>query len=762
MGRGWMLVLLAAGLTGCSAPFVARPASSGTVALGQGTAAAPAFAPIRRAAIEPRNGVARLLINGRPVVPMVFFFNTCQNPNYVERFQDPQVRWSSAAGVHIYSFLMPGAVYDKGWEQVDYSATEKILDDFIRVDPQAVFILRYWPGPGPHWLEWRDIPSDQRWRYADGSTGANGTMLSLASEYYWDLSDRGTTALIRHFEGSRYGGRILAYHLGGPQFEMFPDEYREKGPDVSVANVNRFRSWLTGKYGNDAALQRAWGNASVTLPTAGVPAGEPGRFPMHMEMSNRPIQVFYHLPAEQDWVDYSIYVSELAADRVIRWAELVRRETGQRKLSIFCYGYLSELIGSFNGHGAMQRVMEHPAIDILMSPVPYQFRTSGSAAGFMSPVDSVAAHGKLWLNEDDTRTHLVRPEDQPAWLSNGTFGKQASDLHETLNLLDRNVAQLLTHRAASWWMDLAGAGAFNDPAPWAMLHERLQLYAEVLGKPTPYRPEVAVLFDPESKYYVKSDWDAFYLGLMDLREKCSRSGVAVGWYTLRDFSTGVVPPCKAYLFANAYRLTPLDVQAIRARLDREGTTAIWCYAPGYIGDQGPDLEQACRLTGIKLAVSDGEQGSHGEGALAGLAWGGGGMGPGGFVVLSPRFFVDDAAAQPLGRYQAGGQVSAARVVSGRHQSVYLGDLGLSTALLGELFGAAGAHRWTRGGEVVLTDGRFLAVHAGEAGRRRIELPAGVSAQAITGRIEKQEGGAIFVPFAAGDTLWFRLRGGARP
>jgi len=28
----------------------------------------------------------------------------------------------------------------------------------------------------------------------------------------------------------------------------------------------------------------------------------------------------------------------------------------------------------------------------------------GGAGSFMSPIDSVIAHGKLWFNEDDTRT----------------------------------------------------------------------------------------------------------------------------------------------------------------------------------------------------------------------------------------------------------------------------------------------------------------------------------------------------------------------
>lgn len=717
----------------------------------------PGFPPIERAAIDPGGGRARLLINGRPVVPMVFFFNTRQGPDYVVRFQDPQVRFSSAAGVHIYSFLMPGAVYDQGWGQVDYSATERILEDFIRADPQALFILRYPAGPTPSWREWRDIPEHQLWRYADGSYGAGGMLPSLASECYRDLSDKGTTDMIRHFEGGRYGPRILAYHIGGPNIEMFPDEYREKGPDVSAANTDRFRKWLAARYRDDAALQRSWGDSRASLAAAAVPSGDPGRFPMRSSTTGDPIEVFYRLPEEQCWVDYSRYVSELTADRVIRWAELVKRETAGRKLSVFFYGYVSELIGSFNGHGAVQRVLEHPAVDVLVSPVPYQHRLSGQSGGFMSPVDSVIAHGKLWLNEDDLRTHLVRKEDIPAWLTDGTFGRPARDMHETLNLLDRNFAHLLVHRAGGWWMDLAGAGAFNAPEPWAMLRERMQWYSErVLDRPGAFHPDVAVLFDPESKYHVKSDWDAFYWNLMDLRDSCARSGVSVGWFTVGDFLRDTVPPCKAYFFANAFHLDAADVAAIRARLDREGATAIWCYAAGYFGPDGADLAQTETLTGMHLRIDVGEQGSVGAGALAGITWGPQGRGKNGGMPVSPRFVVEAPAAETLGRYKADGLVSAARSTAGGHPAVYLADMGVSSALLGELFGAAGAHRWLRGGELVLTDGRFLAVHSRDAGIRRIELPSGIAAQPLNGRIVRDDGSAIEVDFAAGETRWFRL------
>ena len=51
----------------------------------------------------------------------------------------------------------------------------------------------------------------------------------------------------------------------------------------------------------------------------------------------------------------------------------------------------------------------------------------------MTAIDSVALYGKLWINEDDMRTHLIDVKhDLPKWLSEEGFGKHARDLMETL------------------------------------------------------------------------------------------------------------------------------------------------------------------------------------------------------------------------------------------------------------------------------------------------------------------------------------------
>ncbi len=337
-----------------------------------------------------------------------------------------------------------------------------------------------------------------------------------------------------------------------------------------------FATGCRDHYGTTEALRAAWGDEEVTLRTARVPVDEEGRFHMH---GMPEIQLFYDLPRQQAWADYSQYQAELFAKRIESWARLVKRVTDGRKLTVFFYGYLFELVGSFSGHEALNQVLDCPDVDILVSPVPYGNRTAGNAAGFMSPVDSLPLHGKLWLNEDDMRTSILNEKDFPGWINDSMFGERAKTISETVNLLDRNTAALYTHRAGTWWMDLVGAGAFNDAAVWELMAERRPLFEQLGEQPRPFKPEVAVLIDERSRTYMRADWDYFYLGLMRLRDQITKCGASVGYYTLEDFLTGLVPKCKAYLFANAFYLDDQQIAKLHQRLEQEGATAIWVAAP---------------------------------------------------------------------------------------------------------------------------------------------------------------------------------------
>ena len=61
---------------------------------------------------------------------------------------------------------------------------------------------------------------------------------------------------------------------------------------------------------------------------------------------------------------------------------------------------------------------------------------------------------------------------------------------------------------------------------------------------------------------------------------------------------------QVYLFANASRMEPPIRRIVREKLQRDGKTLVWFYAPGYIGDAGLSTEAMRDLTGIQLGIDD--------------------------------------------------------------------------------------------------------------------------------------------------------------
>jgi len=719
-------------------------AASAALLLAMAASASQAFEGVTEARVRVVNGMPRLLVNGRIVPPIAFFFNPEQNAGYREKYQSPQVRLAAGAGVHLHSFWIHAP--ELSGEEPDYRRIEERLQSFVEDDPEALFILRIWPPPWEGWPEYRRAQEGDFIAYADGT---RSRLVTTASPLFWGPSDARLAALIRHLEAGRFGRHILAYHVGGPNSELFPEGFRERGPDVSEANTRGFRDWLRQRYGTDAALAEAWSDPSGRIETAQVPRAEPGRFPMRMERPGEAVRLFYDLPAERAWVDYADYTADLTARRVLAWARLIRRATRGRKLVAFFFGYTYDLVGSFNGHGGIQKALESPDVDILVAPVPYQHRTPGEPAGFMSSVDSVPLHGKLWLNEDDLRTHCLNEADVPAWLHDGTFGERSRSRQETLGLLDRNLGALAAHRAGTWWMDLGGCGAFSDPALWDLLRARLPLLRETIERPRPYRPEVAVIAHDRSKHAIRSDWTGFYQTLIDFRNQVARTGAPVGWYTLGDFLAGRVPRCRAYLFPNAFLLTDEELRGLRRRLERDSALAVWVGAPGIVGEKGLDVARSARLTGVRLRLAPGRQRRVGSGALAGEEWG-----P--ELEVAPRLAVDDPLATPLARYADDGLVAAAEAQLGRCRSVFVGGIGVSWRVLARLLESAGVHRWARDGEIVHADGRLLVVHTGRPGPLMLTAPPGARLVPVGAEALGREGERVTVACEAGETVWLRV------
>jgi hypothetical protein len=419
-----------------------------------------------------------------------------------------------------------------------------------------------------------------------------------------------------------------------------------------------------------------------------------------------------------------------------------------------------ELAASFNGHLRGDRLLASPNIDFLCAPNSYttiQDRLAGGAGGMMTVAESIIAHGKLWFNENDLNTYLSTASGLPPLsLANGT---PTADLTETVDVLQRDLASILVHRVGTWWMDLNEDGAFNDPNIWAPMSDYgVPLFNQLYANPQPYHGDVALIVDRTSIFYQKDDSDPLLAQRAMLRNVLLKSGVASGAYYLDDFLSGIIPPNKVYIFANANYLTDAQIAAIQTRLNAEGATAIWQYAPGFLGPNGVDVSRASRLTGIQLTQSDGYGYTNGTGLLAGSSWGYTSQN-----VLSPRLVVTDPSAEVLGLYQSDGQVSSARKKVGNFESIFIGEFAMlsntngnwTPDALGAILQTTGVHIWSTAGDVIHTDGSLLVIHAASAGARSISLPAGVTATPLGGGSPST--GTLNVTFSrVGETLWFRL------
>jgi len=686
--------------------------------------------PCAFSAPQPENGSVAMLntdvfpyslnVDGQTTLPHIFFFNTDKGDFTYLR---PQVEMAARAGVHIYSFplyvpMVPGT------DELNFGHAEQLLERFIVVDPQAKFLVRLVLGPTSLWKGFREkseANAGEYFRYADGTTSG---FVSFASDAFLEPTSRQLREIVRHFEG-KYPERMLVYHVAPALSEFFDIGYREKGADYSPANTIAFREYLKERYRDVGRLRKAWGDEAITFESARVPMPAEGRFPMRLVLDRR-IRAFYEPIEERAWVDYSQFYSELMSDHLIRWCKIVKEETGGNKMTAAFYGYLFTLPGSFCGHLDLEKVLKSEHVDVLCSPVSYHDRGSGGAGSFMSPVDSVVLNRKLWINEDDTRTHVIDVERHGGPPG---FGVTAS-LDETLGVIDRNIANILTHGSGIWWMDLGASGMFNSQDVWDLIDRRQDLFreSEDAGKST--SADVHLIVDEESKTYFADDYGFDRSVLHNVLSALNRSSATVESYLLSDYVSGRTPRAELVVFANTFKMSQRQMRAVRARLARDKSHRVWCFLPGFIDGKGSyDTATVEKLTGFTISLQPGRVATEGAyGAFEGLTWNDGGND----LDLEERPMVSDRECTVIGRYISDNLPSCAMRSSDGVYSFYLGSPGASPELCRSILETAGVHVWADQPALVKKTNRYLFVYTGRAGELTLNVPDGMVLKGLDG------------------------------
>ncbi len=680
--------------------------------------------------VEVHNGAPTLFIDGKPA-----FYGTWWTaaPEADKWIRSDFARENAAdTGIHIYAFDVGRFEWagpaEGRWGHYDFSSVEARYKHIIDADPDARFHLRIYLEMHEGFRKWwHDLYPDEVEVCSDGSTYRQ----SFASMVWRDQAKDFLRAYIHHLQKIGLADRVVSYQVGaghtGEWVKGKISMYDLTG-DYSKPMMKHFRSWLRNNYNGDLRLfRKAWNDTGVTFETAEIPTA--------IEQFQTKHFTFRDPSQEQNVIDYYRCLADLCSDLVIDFCHTVKQVTKGRSLAGAFYGYLMELAwnaGFFSegpdseystyqrsGHLGLQKVLNSPYVDFLVSPYSYGFRGIGGEGCSMLPSESLRLHDKLYLFEDDTRTHT---DDHPA------YGR-AMNLEETQAILRRNLAYVLTHGQGIWWLVNKGAVLTDsEPAFTHMLKQFQEIGEFALQTDRSPSAEVAVLLDDESFFFqtVKNDLD-FSLIFKQRLTGLARMGAPFDVYLLEDFLDGKLRPYKLYIFLNAFRLDDDRREALKRELRREGRVAVWIYAPGYIKDS-PGIENMADLTGFRFAKNEHPWPSYlyitqfehpiTKRLNQDLIWGSDGR-------LGPQFHIDDLGAEILGQVvfaQGTCKPGFGIKTFPEWTSIYCAVPDIPSSVLREIARFANVHLVNEKGDILYATSNLIGVHTIAGGKRTFYLP----------------------------------------
>jgi hypothetical protein len=642
---------------------------------------------------------------------------------------------SNVTGIHIYAFDVGPAEWcgpvPGRPAHYDFSSVQARFNRVLEADPKALFHLRIYLEMNESQSQWwLDLYPEEREILSNGILHRQ----SFASAVWREQSKDFLRAYIAYLKKTGLINRVVSYQVGaghtGEWVKGNLSMFSLTG-DYSKPMKLHFQQWLKEHYNNNlTSFKKAWNNPQLSFETVEVPSGTE-----QFETKN---MTFRDPKQEQNVIDYYRCLADLCGSLVVDFCRTVKEATGGKALTGAFFGYLMELAwnagffaegpGSIystyqrSGHLGLYRVLESSYVDFLVSPYSYGFRGIGGEGCSMLPTESLRLHNKLYIMEDDTRTHT---DKDPA------YGR-ARNLAESEAILRRNFGYMATHGQGIWWLVNKGAMESSfEPAFTPMLREFQELGTFALETDRSPSAEIAVLLDDESFFYetLSNELDVpliFHQRLIGL----PRLGAPYDVYLMNDFIQGRLRPYKLYIFLNAFRLDETRRTALKNELCKDGRTALWIYAPGYIKDTA-SVDCMNDLTGFNFVENrhpwpsflhirnfSHPITSH---LPQDLFWGTDSY-------LGPLFYLADKDAQTLGDIvmaQGTCQPGFAIKEFPEWTSIYVAVPNIPAQVLRGIARYAKVHVYSEDGDVLDVSRNLLSVHTVSGGQRTFSLPSKV-------------------------------------
>jgi hypothetical protein len=608
-----------------------------------------------------------------------------------------------------------------------FMAMDKRIAGVLNANPDAYVVLNVPLDPvyNPGMKKWVDLHPDQLVQKDDGSTnvggyhGAVNKAASYASPVWKKDAGKAWQELIRHVRSSSYADRVIGYvPISGISWEWFYWGAQSKEfVDYSKPFTQAFANWAKQQYHGDLRLLNStWKTNFASFDAIQLPSKE--------ERSGADFGVFLDPQKRGAVIDLRQFFTQVISDDILNFCHIVKEETNGGAICGTYYGYVMYIGGPYfgvhSGHYALGKVLSSPDIDFVMSPSRYADRGLGGGSGFMTTVDSVKLHKKLYIDQDDVRTfRATGPGGQLARLNT---------IKDTVSVLEREFSNTAVNGVAAQWYDFDNGWIMGDKRLMQLVGKTHQM--ETLLQHTPRetidaKNSIAVILDEKSILYTKVDsmiQDAVASREID---QLNRSGVAWDNYLLSDLSK--IGNYHYYLFLNCFNLTDERKQEIE-NLKKDGNVLVFIGTPGII-DQGNkstfaqakyDPAGVSQVTGFNLKqIADGPLMTVIQGDtpvnqnLAGKTYGEA-------SVFGPRFAAQDGIK--LGHFSDSIETSLAVKKFDNWTSIYSAAPTLPAAILREIASMAKVPVINNyDGDITYVSKNLFAVHSLTGGEREFTV-----------------------------------------
>lgn len=668
--------------------------------------------------ITSLNGANGLFINGKAVYPMQMMPSPyTKNSEIFDSCRD-----FAAAGVDLYSdIIYPVAPMNNecsdwwlGDGIYDFSKVDARLGEIVKANPNALIMIRIKLDSPQWWIE--KYPDDVAAFMKDGKIAIpdkkKKRYASLASELWENSYRQMLRDFVKHVESGSYAKNVYGYTPGagrGGEWCWYAQEYGFI--DYCPAAQKRFKKFIKEKYDNDPAKLRAtWNNPSIDFENIEIPSPS-----FRQESENG---CFRDPVKAKPVTDYREFLNNIISGIIIDSCRICKEETSFKKTTCVFYGYSMrcEGISSWrmqnNGLNALGKVIQSPYVDMICSPSSYNSRRGGEEGNFISAYNgSYRLNNKLFWDEADIRTHFY---DQD-------MHGRTKDMSETISVLQRHFGKTLTYGTGMWWFLLVGNATFHHDDTMEAIRSMKKIGDENLSADKTPTAQTAFIVDEESMNYTQYGDNAYIMSLLWTTYcEAARMGAPYDIYLLDDVLKDSFPEYKTYIFMNCFGDKDGKLKKAAEKLRKNNAVQVWCYAPGYVTNNGFSLENIKEITGINIkqefiqdavvpVIAENKNQITGQCEKISLK----------AIRTNPFFNVDDPETQALA--VSGKKVLMAVKKFENYSSVYT-MVPLTKELLQGLCDYAGAHVYSRSYDVFSANKSFIMLHNSTNGKKTISLP----------------------------------------